>query len=69
MAVVANFVIEDGPVGELRVWKRISRDLVPPFRYMFAVAMIHYIWLMLGSSLFVAPAPSHGGGKSASWEE
>ena len=30
---------------------------------MFAVTMIHYLWLMLGSSLFVAPAPSHGDGE------
>ena len=30
---------------------------------MFAVAMIHYLWLILGTSFFVTPAPSHGDGE------
>ena len=38
MAAVASFVIEEGPTGELGVWKRISRSLVSTFRCMFAVA-------------------------------
>ena len=42
MAAVASFVIEEGPTGELGVWKRISRGLVSTFRCMFAVGMIHY---------------------------
>ena len=63
MAAVASFFIEEGPVGETGIWKRISRGLVSTFRCMFLVAMIHYLWLMLGNSLFVAPAPSYVDGE------
>lgn len=54
--VGSAFTIEEGPVGEVGLLRRITGGLVITIHPMTEVATIHYLWLMSRSSFFTAKA-------------
>lgn len=56
-------MIEERPVGEVGFWGRIARFLVAMIHSLAVVAVIHYLWLIFGSSVSAGTAPSNPDGE------
>lgn len=57
-------IIKGGSVGRLGLWRRVTGDLAAMIYSLKVVAMIHYLWLVFGRSVFAATTQLNPGGNS-----